>query len=242
MEQFNFSESRIRKKNRNILIVFPFVILCAAGFALSIADYKVKILIPLSAIFLIMTAILIIEILLMNRSSRKMKMLIYEDKIIKQCGKHHQIVLWDEIIKIKLNENPEGSIVWIRLYRKKGRVIYLNDFDEMEKIANLIKGKISNKVLVQTKHHTINWDNPFVLIIISISTMVITGFIISRGAKALDIFAILLALCAGFLLLIYRPLTKANLSMKWFEIIGALYLIIMGIYGLIVFLSTGKLP
>jgi len=242
MEQFNFSESRIRKTNRNILIVFPFVILCAAGFALSNADYKVKILIPLSVIFLIMTAIIGIEILLMNRSSRKMKVLIYEDKIIKQCGKHHQIVLWDEIIKIKLNENPEGSIVWIRLYRKNGRVIYLNGFDEMEKIAKLIKGKISDNVLVQAKRYRLDWENPIVAIITVIATMVIIGFITSRGAKAMDIFAILSALCVGFLLLIYRPITKADLSMKWFEIIGALYLIIMGIYGLIVFLSTGKLP
>jgi hypothetical protein len=121
-------------------------------------------------------------------------------------------------------------------------VIYLNDFDEMEKIANSIKGKISDNVLVQTKRCRINWDNPLVLILICIATIVITGFIISRGPKALDIFAILLALCSGLLVLIYRPITKADLSMKWFEIIGALYLIIMGIYGLIVFLSTGKLP
>ena len=243
MEQFNFSESHIRKTNRNILIVFPFVILCAAGFALFIFDLKVStVIIPLGVRFLIITAILAIEILLMNRSSRKMKVLIYEDKIIKQCGKHHQIVLWDNIIKIKLNENPEGSIVWIRLYRKNGRVIYINGFDEMEKIANLIKGKISDNVLVQTKRYRLDWENPIVLMIICIATIVITGFIISRGAKALDIFAILSALCVGFLLLIYRPITKADLSMKWFEIIGALYLIIMGIYGLIVFLSTGMLP
>jgi len=242
MEQFNFSESRIRKTKRNILIFFPFVILCLAGFALFITDYKVKVLIPLGVIFLIMTAIFAIEGLLINRSLRKMKVLIYEDKIIKQCGKHPQIVLWDNIIKIKLNENPEGSIVWIRLYRKNGRVIYLNGFDEMEKIANLIREKISDDVLVQTKRYRIEPDNPIVSIITVIATMVIMGIIASKGIKALSIFATLFPLCVGSVLLIFRPITKANLSMKWAEIIVALLMIITGIYGFIVSLFAGKLP
>jgi hypothetical protein len=242
MEEFNFSESRIQKTNRIILFLIPFLILCTAGFALFIFDLKViTVIIPLGIRFLILTAILAIEILLINRSLRKMKVLIREDKIIKQCGKHQQTVLWDNIIKIKLNENPEGSIVWIRLYRKNGRVIYLNGFDEMEKIANLIKGKISDNVLVQTKRYRLDWENPIVLIIICIATIVMIGFITSRGAKAMDIFVILFALCVGFLLLIYRPITKADLSMKWFEIICAVLLIIIGIYGFIISLFTGKL-
>ncbi|MHC4171408.1 MAG: hypothetical protein ACYST5_00495 [Planctomycetota bacterium] len=242
MEQFDFSEGRIRKKTRNILIVFPFVILCLAGFALSIADYKVKVLIPLSVILLIMTAILVIEKLLIDRSLRKMKVLIYEDKIIKQCGKHHQIVLWNNIIKIKLNENPEGSIVWIRLYRKNERVIYLNGFDEMEKIANLIKGKISDNVLVQTKRQRLDWENPIVSIITVIATMAIMGIVTAGGIKTMNISATLFALCVGSMLLIFRPLTKANLSMKWVEIIVALFMIITGIYGFIVSLFAGKFP
>lgn len=240
MNQFNFSESHIRKTNRNILIVFPFVILCAVGFALSIADYKVKVLIPLSVIFFIMTAILAIEKLLIDRSLRKMKVLIYEDKIIKQCGKSQQTVLWDNIIKIKLNENPEGSIVWIRLYRKNERVIYLNGFDEMEKIANLIKGKISDDVLVQKKRDKLNYANPIVPIITCVATMIIMGIITSKGAKAMNIFALLFSLCVGSMLLIFRPITKANLSMKWVEIIAALFMIIIGIYGFIVSLFAGK--
>jgi hypothetical protein len=84
MNQFNFSESHIQKTNRIMLIIFPFLILCAVGFALFITDYKVKVLIPLGVIFLIMTAILAIEALLINRSLRKMKVLIHEDEIIKQ--------------------------------------------------------------------------------------------------------------------------------------------------------------
>ena len=243
MEQFNFSESRIQKTNRIMLIIFPFFILCAAGFALFISDYKVsKALITLVVPFLIMTAILAIEIPLINRSLRKMKVLIYEDEIIKQCGKYQQTVLWDEILKIKLTETPEGSLVRIQLFRKNEKAIYLSGFNEMEKIAHLIKEKISDNVLVQTKRYRLDPDNPIVPIITCVATMVIMGIIASKGAKAMDIFAMLFALCAGFLLLIYRPITKADLSMKWLEIIFAVLLIIIGIYGFIVFLFAGKLP
>ena len=243
MYQFNFSESRIRKTKRIMLILLPFLILCTVGFALFIADYKVsKVLIPLGVMFLIMTAILAIEIPLINRSLRKMKVLIYEDEIIKQCGKYQQTALWDDIIKIKLIENPDGGLVYIQLYRKNKRAIHLGGFNEMEKIANLVKEKISDSVLVQTKRHRLDWENPIVLIITCIVTMVIMGIIASKGAKAMDIFTILFALCVGSWLLTYRPLTKADLRSKWFEIIAALFMIIMGIYGFIVFLLTGKLP
>ena len=242
MEQFTFSEGHIQKTTRNILIVFPFFVLCLAGFTLSIFDYKVKVLIPLSVTLLIMTAILAIEKLLIDRSSRKMKVLIYEDKIIKQCGKRHQIVSWDNIIKIKLNENPEGSIVWIRLYRKNERVIYLNGFDEMEKIAHLIKEKISDNVLVQTKHQRLDWENPIVSIITVIVIMTIMRIVAAWGIKAINIFATLFALCSGSMLLILRPITKSDLRYKWIEIIVALLMIITGIYSFIVSLFAGKLP
>jgi hypothetical protein len=112
----------------------------------------------------------------------------------------------------------------------------------MEKIAYLIKEKISDNVLVQTKRYRLDWENPIVAIITCVATMVVMGFIASKGSKAMDIFAILFALCVGSWLLIYRPLTKADLRSKWFEIISAVFFIIMGIYGFIVFLFTGKLP
>lgn len=242
MNQFDFSESRIRKTNRNMLIFAPFLILCVAGFALFIADYKVsKVLIPLGVTFLIMMTILAIEIPLMNRSSRKMKVIIYEDEIIKQCGKSQQTISWDNIIKVKLVENPKGSLVRIRLYQKNNKAIYLFGFNEMGTIANLIKGRISNNVLVETKRHRLDWETPIISIISAAVTIIVMTIIASKGTKAMNIFAISAALCVGSWLLIYRPLTKFNLRNKWFEIISAVFMIIIGIYGFIVFLLTGKL-
>lgn len=243
MYQFNFSESHIRKTNRNMLIGFSFLFLCALGFALFISDFDVSAALPAVGVpCLIMASILAIEKFLIDRSLHKMKVLIYEDKIIKQCGKQHQTILWDNIIKIKLNENPEGNIVWIRLYQTNERVIYLNGFDEMEKIVHLIREKISDNVLVQTKRYRLDPGSPIVPVIIGVSIMIIMCIVASGGTKAINIFAILFTLCVGFLFLICRPLTKSNLSYKWLEIILAVFLIIMGICRFIVFLFTGGLP
>ncbi len=52
MNQFNFSENHIRKTNRIMLIMFPFLVLCALGFALFVSDSKIsEIIIPLCSIF-----------------------------------------------------------------------------------------------------------------------------------------------------------------------------------------------
>ena len=162
-----------------------------------------------------------------------MKVFIYEDKIVKQCGKRHQTIFLDNIIKIKLNESHEGSDVWIRLYQKNERVIYLNGFDEMDKMARLIREKISDKVLVQTKRYRLDPGSPIVLMIICIASIVVIGIIAYCGPKAMDIFATLFAFCVGAMFLICRPLTKSNISYKWLEIIMALFMILLGIYGFI---------
>jgi hypothetical protein len=46
--------------------------------------------------------------------------------------------------------------------------------------------------------------------------------------------AVLLALLIGLGLLVFRPLTKLNLSFKWFELIGGVILLVISIYGFIV--------
>ena len=243
MYQFDFSKDHIKKTNRNMMLFFPFLTLCLVGFTLFITDYKVnKVLIPLGVTFLIMGAIVAIEIPLMNRSSRRMKVLLYDNEIIKQCGKNQQKVLWDNIIKMKLIENTKGGITCIRLYQKNKKTIQLFGFNGMENIADLIRQRISDNVLVETKRYRLDWENPIIPIMTGIATMIILCIVASGGAKAMDIFVIVFSLFVGILLLVCRPLTKFNLSIRWFEIIGAVFLIIMGIYGFVVFIITGKLP
>ena len=217
-----------------MLIGFSFLFLCALGFALFICDFNVWLaLYAVGVPFLIMASILAIERFLIDRSLRKMKVLIYEDKIIKQCGKRQQTIFWDNIIKIKLNESQEGSDVWIRLYQKNERVVYLSGFDEMDKMARLLRENISDEVLVQTKRYRLNPGSPIVTITTCIATIVVIGIIASCGPKVMDIFATLFGLIVGCVLLIFRPLTKADINFKWFEIIGALFLIIISICGFI---------
>ena len=66
--------------------------------------------------------------------------------------------------------------------------------------------------------------------------------IASMGSKAMDIFAIFAAFAVGLLLLIFKPITKSDILNKWVELAFGAVLLILGLYGLIEFLLSGKLP
>jgi len=193
---------------------------------------------------LICGIIMAIEIPLINRRLRKLKVFIYEDKLVKQCGKKHQILLWNDIARINIDEKKNGVVASIRLYPKKPKIaMYLYGFREMEDLANLIKERTSDSVLLQEKRWKLDWQNPFVGVLAGgVPTMVVMFIIASMGSKAMDIFAILFSLLVGLWLLMFRPLTKFDVCNKWVELTLVAVLLILGIYGLICFLLVGKIP
>ena len=237
MDQFNFSKNNMRKANSGMLIFSCFAFFCILVFVLFIFDFNIReALFAVGIMALITTLTQTIGIFLITRSSIKMKVLIYEDKIIKQCGKYQQTALWDNINKIKLTENPEGSVFNIRLYQKDEKAIDLGCFDEMDKMARLIRNKISDNVLVQMKRYRKNCGDIIIPIMTCIIPLVFVYIIASMGTKAMDICTILFPLIISSGILIFRPLTEFNLKFKWFEIIFAALLIILVIYYFIVYL------
>lgn len=237
MSEFNFSESFIRRRKRLILIVFPFIALCVLVFAFFITGFKILPLLISSITFLILAAIVTIELLLIFRSLRKMKVIVYDDKLIKQSGNKKQTVLWDDVVKIKRRLKPRGTVDFLRIYQKGGGVIYLYGFTGMKEIDELIREKVEGKVLLQTKRQRLDWDSPIGSMIAAFAgaaagatAVAIIGF---AGHRALDVFAICLTMGVGSWFLILKPMSKTNLSFRWFEIILGIALISLGIYGFI---------
>lgn len=76
-----------------------------------------------------------------------MKVIVYDDKLIKQSGNKKQTVLWDDIIKVKRRLKPRGTVDFVRIYQRSGKVIYLYGFTGMDKIDELIGGKLRVKYL-----------------------------------------------------------------------------------------------
>jgi len=245
MREFGYSETVIKQLNRIFLILFCLMAVFLVIFALYFSNLRIeKTLIVTGRTLLLLGIIFLVEPLLINRRLRKLKVLIYEDKLVRQCGKKQQIFMWDDITRIKVIEKKNGNVTVIKLSLKNPkRTRYLSGFREMEDMANLLKERTSNRGLLQEKHLKINWLNPIVGFLIGGVPVMIVMFIITlMGSKARDIFAISFAFAVGLLLLIFKPLTKFDLFNKWFELAFGAVIIIFGLYGLIEFLLSGKLP
>jgi len=232
MTEFDFSEDHIKKTLRITLIVeIPLAVVFTVVFSLILSDFDVKeASIVACGALLLSGPGLVIGTRRANRSLRRMRVLSDEDKIVKQCGKSQQLISWDNIIKVKVIENPKGDVEKIRLYTKNKREMWLAGFEEMRGIASLIKKKISGNILVETKQGSkFDSGNPIFAAIVFTGWMFFLCLIASIGIEAFEMFMILFILCAGTWMLIFRPLTKFNASDKWFEITSSVSLIFCGI-------------
>jgi len=244
-KEFGFSETFIRQGYRRILVCTIFLIFFIAAFALYLFNFRIeKALTAVGYILLITGIILAIEIPLINRRQRKLKVVIDEDKLIRQCGKKQQIFLWKDITRIKIVEKKDGVVAQIKIYPKKAMMAtYIHGFEEMENIANLIREKTSDSIPHQEKRWKLDWQSPYVgLLVGGLPTMVMMFIIASMGNKAMDIFAIVVALLGGSCLLIVRPLTKLDVFSKWVESVFGIVLLGIGIYALIYYFLFGKMP
>ena len=245
MKEFGYSETFIREGNRGILFFGLFLVPFLAIFALYLSNFRIeKALIPLGFTLLIFGIITAIEIPLINRRLRKLRILIDEDKLVKQCGKKQQIFLWKDIARIKTVENKNGVVAQIKIYPKKPKMaMYLHGFREMENLANLIRERTSDSVVHMEKRWKLDWQNPFIgLLVGGVPTMVIMFIVVSMGSKAGDIFAVAMAFIVSLGILIFRPMTKLNSSSKWVELVFGIVLLGIGIYAIIYFLLFGKMP
>ena len=246
MREFRIPETSIGQKKRIIIVTSVLFIFFLVAFALYASDFRIqKALVGLGITVLVLGTISVIEIAILNRIIRKPKILVDEDKLIRQCGKKQQFLLWTDIAKIKTIENKAGVVNQIRIYPKKPKkAMYLCRFQEMEDLTNLIKERTSDKGVVHLeKRWKLDWDNPFIGAPMAlVPTMVIIFIVASMGSKAGDIFAIVIALILGLWLLMFRPMTKHNPSSKWVELFFGITLLGVIIYVLIYFLLFGKMP
>ena len=245
MIEFEISESSIGQKKRIILITSVFLIFFLVLFALYVSNFKIhKALVGLGITILVLGIGSVIEIAILNRIIRKPKVLVDEEKLIKQCGKKQQTILWTDIIRIKTIKNIKGIVNQIRIYpQKPKKAMYLHGFQQMEDLANLIKERTSDSVVHQEKCWNLDWDNPFIGAPVAIvPTMVIMFIVASMGSKAGDILAVSMCFIVGLGILKFRPITKHNASIKWVELFFGIALLGLGIYALIYYFLFGKMP
>jgi hypothetical protein len=233
--QFGFSEDKAKKNNRDIFFVFlPLLIVCMAGSALYITGFQVKKVLPIIRdASLISLVIFAVETPLLRRSQRKIKAFIYDDRIVKKCGKQENSMSWNNITRVKIIEY-RGETVHIRLRGKDKATLWLFGLNEMEKLADLIRQRMPSDILVHTRKHKLSFRLTGVTSVV-VATVAMMS-IASLGMKVMEVFFISFVLGVSLFLFSYRPFSKTDASLKWPEIVLCLLLFMLGIYGLVNFI------
>jgi hypothetical protein len=215
MCEFGFSEEGIKKRQRVLLIVFLTCLPCAFLVVLLATNAKIGILIIAFTFTTILSLIiLVVQTSTMNRSMRVMKVRVDDDKIIKQFDKGEQILLFADIVSVKLVKNSQGIYINIILSGKNKKTVHLSGFDRMQEIVELIREKISGDVNITTKQNKIDYDNPACYILSILVTSLIIALVKQGGQQLEDIFDAMIFLVLGSFVLIYKPLSKTNLRFK----------------------------
>jgi len=185
--EFDFSESTIKRTNRLILWLAFIIIPPMFGFGLILTDFKItEALIYCCLAFLILVIPTAMKLPRDNRRQRQMKVRINDERIQKQSHGGQEHLLWGNIVKVKITENVRGAIHCIKLDGNNKKSIRLYGFNQMKKIAELIKKKKSNDVIIQTRRHVLNWERPFALIAVCWGTAIPVGIILILGVKFQD--------------------------------------------------------
>lgn len=242
MREFNFSEGFLKARNRDILIASPFLALTILSSILLFTGAGLKeTLTALSIAILAAAAIFAIEWPLVSRSLRNMKVLVLEDKITKRSGKTEELAFWAHIKRIRRVENTKGKVVSITLYQESKKPIHIFGFDGMETINLLVQERAPRNTPIQRSRQRLDWESRSVAIPIAMGSVVIMALVASRGDQAVEILARLVAFVAGAGLLVFGPLTQANLRFRWFEILAGVLLLTLASWGSITLFAVSTL-
>jgi len=245
MREFGFPKAAIRQAWLIMAALILYMIPLALAFVLYISNFDIKVSLKVT-VFGIgwISILLLIQTPFINWRQRRLKVLVYEDRLIRMSGRKEQILLWEDIVKIKIVHKKSGGIANITLYQERPKMaLLLGGYSDMEELAAMIKQRAPAGVQLHEKHRKIDYEKPFTAVpVFFVPTAAVMFVIASMGSKAMDILAISMVFLLGLFLLIYRPFTKFDVSYKWIEWLVAVGLLILSIYLLKCFITLGRLP
>lgn len=233
MQQFDFSENGLKKRQRFLLIIVLVSGPCIFLLIKLTYDIKMSILVTACAITTVMAVTLLaVQMRLMKKIMRAMRVLVEDDRITKHHAGGEQNLAWEDVVGVDVKENPQGDCIYIKVRSKEKNSIHLWDFEKMHEIAELIRQNIPDHVTVETRRRKTDYKSLIYCILGGAVALMAIAFGCLRGAHFGDIYEF--AFFAGFALylLAYRPMTKYNAGWKRYEILFCLFMILNVIYRL----------
>ena len=233
MQQFDISENNLIKRQK-----FLFIMVLVSGPCIFLLikftyDIKTSILVTACTITTVMAVtMLFIQMRLMKKIMRAMRVLIEDTKIVKTHSGGEQSLAWEDIDSVNIKENSQGDCVYIKILSKEKNSLHLWDFERMHEIVELIRQNISDNVTIESRRRKTDYASPIYCILGGAVALVVIGFGRARGAHFDDIFEFAIFTGVGLYLLAYRPMTKYNAGWKRYEILLCIFMILSVIYRL----------
>lgn len=120
-----------------------------------------------------------------KKSQKRSKVMIDDEKLIRQSGGRYKQILWPDITKIKTINNYKGNVHSIKLFDQNRGTIYLCGFWDMEGILSRIKENIGDNVTTVMKKFRLDWEDPLLVFAIIIGTIALILPILIRLLKCL---------------------------------------------------------
>lgn len=236
---FSFSEKEIKKRGKNIYLIMALmpIVMIATIYVLNRnrggeVDYT-----PLIIIFLGISVFVEVEMLIVSKlmfsKLRKLKLVLNDGGFIRTANNREEKVSYNEINKIDVKYNVDGSICFIKI-KYKNKIISINGFENLDEILDTLKKNLLESVEVKEKRYRINWNNPIILIVwMAIVTVVILAIMgIGRGAYAIFNFVFMLDIALAALF--FKPISKsAGVRFRKWEVIFGIVMIILDILSVV---------
>ncbi|MFC1746598.1 hypothetical protein ACFL35_21580, partial [Candidatus Riflebacteria bacterium] len=231
MHEFKIAEEHIRQIKYHFFLVCPFMMLCLMGFGFFIVDFKIDIdlIKAVAKLLLLLIVIIVFAGYSGIKNLRKIKIIIYDDRIVKQYRNGEASALFQDIEKILLTRLNDGKLKFISIYQANGNAHFIFGMQQMEKILDLLKERISADVLLETNHTRVDWDNPVITMLIVIIAIGIFA-LSTKYYKAFDILTLLITLSvvAGYFAIRQRLVHKKT---RLFALIFVIILMLIFIWG-----------
>ncbi len=167
MHVFNFSEDDHKKTKRQIRMLLLFGVPVVFIAILIISDFNYIRTITVCIItYLFSNVVAFVNNRVYSKIHCQDKILIDDREIIKQDKQEQRQIVWDNIAKIEVTMDFKGDVALIKLYEKNNTPAQVYGFNNMDRILNLISDKVSDSKIIQTNRRKLNYENPFVLLII----------------------------------------------------------------------------
>ncbi len=240
MQEFDFSENGLKKRQRFVWIVVLVSMPCVFLMILLTSDIKTSILVTAFAVVAVLTlSLATVQMRFINKSMRAMKVIVDGAGIVKRHAGGEENLAWDDIVGVDVRENSRGGCVHIKMRSKDKNSIHLSGFERMHEIAELIRQNVSEHVTVETKRSKTDPGSLAYCILGGVVILTAIAFGLARGANLHDTFKFAFSGGIALYFLAYRPMTKFNAEWKRYEILCGFAMMLIAIRMLIRMFTVG---